>query len=124
MITAFDVYLVMQLDSIREFLGLLAALFFFGGSGVAILLINSDVGFSWKELIAPIFAVSLGAISTLLPSSKTAAAMIILPVISSAEFTGAAALEVKEVWELAKEALRGSVQSQQGAMVEKEAVSK
>ena len=96
MITVFDVYLSMQLDSIRVFTALLGLVL------VSISLRSACEinGFNFMGLIVLALAALLGMITAFLPSNQTAAAM------------------------LEKEALRGSVQSQQGAMVEKEAVSK
>jgi len=124
MITAFDVYLVMQLDSIKVFFTLLSVAIFCVGVFFAGVFLDENEEASWKVSVAPIFGVVLGAISAFLPSSQTAAAMIIFPAISSAEFTGVVAPEVKEVWELAKEALRTSVSSHRETAVEKGGASK
>lgn len=119
MITAFDVYLVMQLDTIRAFFTLLSIVIFAIGVFNAQGLLDEP-----RVVVTPVFGVFLAVLSAILPSSKTMAAMIIFPAISSIESTGAVAPEVKEVWELAKEALRTSVSSHRETAVEKEGASK
>lgn len=103
MISAFNIYLVMQLDSIRTF-------FFIGG-------VVSFAG-SFALFCAPSFEdpkpkyplkllVSLAAflvlIYALLPSTKTAAAMIVIPRILNNETVQS---EAAELYAIAKDALR------------------
>lgn len=111
MISAWDVYLVMQLDSIR------AALFVICGLGVtsALFVAGPMAGIAdWDEkksmrrkstraLIACVVGLLFGAV---IPSSKTAAAMILVPKLTSPEVVQPLSKEAGELYGLAKEALR------------------
>lgn len=111
MISAFDVYLVMQLDSIKEAIQaiwvvivcLIFAQFTFFIIGEvyskALLILSSSL------LVASILAFSF------IPSSKTAAAMMIIPKLTSQEAIETVRPEVKELYDLAKGALRGVVEN-------------
>lgn len=131
MITAWDVYWVMQLDSIR------GSLWFLGYAGIAtvvgLTLWNGISRFdtaefpslcnaeerkaAWKvrgdirqkALLACIPAVLL---ASFLPSSKTAAAMIILPALTSEEVTKPLAKEAGDLYRLAKRALEEAVDAE------------
>lgn len=126
MITPFEVYLVMQLDTILNgliriniLLGI--ALIAFSIAGMAHspgeharaenkpsmdALASKYFLFARKAAIALVLAIT---INSLLPSSKTAAAMIILPALTSKEVTEPLAAEGKELYALAKQALRDAV---------------
>lgn len=114
MITAWQIYWVMQLDDIRIFIR-----FVFGGLAVGI------VAFSpfWLDEEDWHVAVKRTAIGTLLmlflsvmiPSTKTAAAMIVLPAITSDKVIETVTPEARELYELAKDALR-SVSKKEAAV--------
>lgn len=124
MISALDVYLVMQLDALR------GALFGFGlpavaGGIIAAIVCACEARSQWswdkepledrvarfagygstakKAAIAGVFGVLLSAA---LPSSKTAAAMILVPALTSKEVIEPVGREAAELYALAKEALR------------------
>lgn len=110
MITPFEVYLVMQLDTIGTAAGL------FGFASTLIGLFVMSFGFSedetWgKWLGSGLFASGLFGLllATFLPSTKTAAAMLILPAITSDEVVKPLGNEAKELYDLAKDALRKAV---------------
>lgn len=113
MISAWDVYWVMQLDSIGCAMVLFAALLTVGG----IILLwasceDADKGDEGAEAVfkwsgrAFLFGVFLGFASALVPSSKTAAAMIVLPAITSDAVVDTVAPEAAELYNMAKDALR------------------
>ena len=115
-ITAWEIYWVMQLDSIRGVLGLAAGL-----CGTALVLMGAFIPLfmlEWDDskflrvfiyLSAPTlaFSVLIGTAGhSFLPSSKTAAAMIVVPAIVNSE---AIQDEAGEIYQLAKQALRDVV---------------
>lgn len=104
MISPFEIYLVMQLDSVR-LTALLIAVF----AGIAIgpvLMSASDRAFKRPVRVIgaalTIFALSVGA-SALLPSSRTAAAMLVIPAILNNEKIQD---EAGELYQLAKQGLQ------------------
>lgn len=115
MVTPFEVYLVMQLDALRGFLCWISAI------GAIVALIATIVGFfahmdneEWafpfflagrKWFIAALCGLFVGIA---LPSTKTAAAMILLPALTSKEVTEPLSREAGELYELAKSALRNA----------------
>lgn len=118
MIDAWDVYWVMQLDRIG---GMLVALTIISGCalGVSTIIGGFAVADSYgsdreqaKSTLKRI--VSYGSASfvfaflcaSMIPSSKTAAAMIVLPAITSDTVVQTVAPEARELYELAKDALR------------------
>lgn len=126
MVTPFEVYLVLQLDvMIRAafVFGLICAL----GGSIGAIHYTTEAGKQWawdKEppesrisrfasytKIAKRFACaglfSL-AVSVFLPSTRTAAAMILLPALTSKEVTAPLSREAGELYELAKSALRNA----------------
>ena len=111
MISPFEVYLVMQLDKVilASFLvgGVVALplgiLTFAEGMDEDIRLLKWLGGISFS---AGLFFVLL---ATLLPSTKTAATMFILPAITSDEVVKPLGNEAKELYDLAKDALRKAV---------------
>ena len=105
---AWQVYWVMQLDSIG------IGIFLFGLVlillGLLALVFAAD---GCDESLSPRFVLGVIASGALLwfvdmflPSTKTAAAMIVLPAITSESATAAVAPEVRELYDLAKDALR------------------
>lgn len=112
MITAWDVYWVMQLDSI-------AALFFglaIVGACVAVIAGIATLCEDWrpKKSLAVVYSCALVAVTlaaALTPSSKTAAAMIVLPAIANNETLHA---EAGKLYELAKKALADAVGDKEG----------
>lgn len=99
MISSFDVYLVMQLDSIRNAL--------FGACFLGFMVIvwqwieQNYSGMKWSVTVVLL----IGAIHALMPSSKTAAAMILVPAMTSEQVTAPLTAEAKELYALAKQAL-------------------
>lgn len=106
MIDAWDVYWVMQLDAFGGLLITLSvSLAMVGGyKGCTALDNGEEVDRASKQMIA--VAVILLVLNAALPSSKTAAAMIVLPAITSDTVVQTVAPEARELYELAKEALR------------------
>jgi hypothetical protein len=119
MISAFEVYLVLQLDSISNGLNFLTLL---AGCAVIGLYVigffckyeeyeDSDsynVGVSLHQKVpkAGALFLSLFIVNALFPSTKTAAAMIMLPVITSKDVIEPIAGKAKEFYTLTKEALK------------------
>lgn len=107
MVSPFDVYLVMQLDSI----GSMFLFFALVGSFVAVVLClfgsieEEPAVLSWGRKVAA-FAILSTLASGLLPSSKTAAAMILIPALTSEEVVAPVSAEARELYGLAKAALR------------------
>lgn len=119
MISAFDVYLVMQLDSfilgLEVFTGIIGtgmiAAYLMAAMNRDIYKINSDdhnTAVSIHEWIhkRAWVPIALGILIAITPSSRTAAAMIILPALTSDKVVNVVAPEVKELLGLTKEALR------------------
>lgn len=113
MVSAFDVYLVMQLDSIRD--ALVVAAFLFGILGHVVFgvgVMSSADGEEWGPAVRKIGirTVAAGVVAAigvaLVPSSKTAAAMILVPALTSKEVTEPLSREAGELYGLAKDALR------------------
>jgi hypothetical protein len=105
MISSFDVYLVMQLDDIRFAAFLLAlAVFILGGVFLASSLDCDDRPGFWGPAMI-LAALSLWTIDAFTPSSKTAAAMILVPAMTSDQVTEPLTAEAKELYALAKQAL-------------------
>lgn len=113
MITPFQVYLVMQLDSINATLTFLSILLGLAGLFCLIFflvaLVHEDdaIASSFRRVMKPVLIsfFSLLTITTIIPSSKTAAAMIVLPAITSDKVTEPLTAEAKELYGLAKSAL-------------------
>lgn len=123
MVTPLEVYLVMQMDSINGLFCMLA------GGAVAlacawlfVATVNADFDlkatkeekkvrldaakkFSSRGLL---FGVACMVVAAFLPSTKTAAAMILLPALTSKEVTAPLSREAGELYELAKSALRNA----------------
>lgn len=120
MIDAFDVYLVMQLDSIRAAVGTVALL---AGaiSAIAVCPVKEGHKKAMKYVVVGGFILCAlsAAAATLLPSSRTAAAMILLPAVTSQEVTDVLKPEVQELWGLTKDALKGLASGKDKPDVEK-----
>lgn len=114
MISAWDVYWVMQLDSIKEFLIILSVI------AIMATCVGTVIGSVLRsegdtdgvlihryvfKVVAPL-ALIFGVLQSLTPSSKTAAAMLILPALTSDTVVEAVAPEARELYDLAKDALR------------------
>lgn len=126
MVTPFEVYLVMQLDQINVAAAAFGILAGAGGCASAIICTTSARdqwpwdkepledrisrfdGYSrLSRRVAFAGAASL-LVAVLLPSTKTAAAMILLPALTSKEVTEPLSREAGELYELAKSALRNA----------------
>ncbi|MFA6125493.1 hypothetical protein [Sphingomonas sp.] len=117
MISAFDVYLVMQLDSIVVAVAIVAFL----AAIVAVVLgivfiVSATDGYGDKshtivrkplKIACAVAAVTM-TVSALIPSSKTAAAMIILPALTRDEVVEPLSKEAAELYGLAKQALKNA----------------
>lgn len=114
MISAFDVYLVMQLGSIKSALcglEILSVIFIAALCFVSFLLLSSKdtlppfifKGLRWAfgTLVASL------SINAFTPTPQTAAAMYLLPTLTSPEVVSELKPEAKELYQLAKDALRG-----------------
>ena len=107
MITAFDIYLVMQLDSISCILSaitlfLIIAIVFFSMACI------DDLGEGRMPKYikhAIVYLLIIMAINSLIPSSKTAAAMIIIPKIASDKNIDYFSGEAKELYKYFKQSL-------------------
>jgi hypothetical protein len=102
MISAWDIYWVMQLDTIRSALGI-ASVFALAATAISTLAIAI-------EGASPRYAKFFGAIlaplaiaAALVPSSKTAAAMVVLPAIANNQTIQR---EAGDLYGIAKDALR------------------
>lgn len=125
MITAWDIYWVMQLDSIGALLFALAMIS--GGTALALSVWTAmhacDDAYSWNEsktearkafraeLLrranqAACVAVVMFVAATAVPSTKTAAAMIVLPALSDIASSETVQHEAGELYGIAKDALR------------------
>lgn len=115
MVTPLEVYLVLQLDSIKALVCWVSGI---GAFGTAVASIagffahaeGDEVGtqvlrFARKFFIVAIFGLFVGVA---LPSTKTAAAMILLPALTSKEVTEPLSREAGELYDLAKSALRNA----------------
>lgn len=141
MISPFEVYVVMQLDSISN--GLAALTFITGSLGVVIgaygaLELSSskscpELDISKREAATAAFllpkarkllvaATFLCLLLSFIPSSKTAAAMILVPALTSKEVIEPVGAEAKELYNLLKRGLTEYVDNGQApATVEKTA---
>ena len=107
MISAWQVYLVMQLDSITStatIIGTVLGACAFATGATGIMCEEDFLQNVGKKLLW--VSVPLLTIATLLPSSRTAAAMIVVPAFTSKEVVEPVAGEAKELYNLAKEALK------------------
>lgn len=103
--TAFEVYLIMQADTLSAAAGLVAV--GFAALTIPALDLHVEEGVSWKAPVTT-FAVAVLAFLfwLLMPNTKTLAAMYVIPAVTSEHAVEKIAPEVREVWELAKDALR------------------
>lgn len=119
-ISAWDIYWVMQLDSIvgtfewMAWMSALAAL----GVGFVHVLSDGDHG-SWRTVkIAAILSISSAFATAFIPSTKTAATMIVIPAIANNE---AIQREAGDLYKIAKDGLRELVKPEPAEKVENEA---
>lgn len=117
MISAFEVYLVMQLDSVSHFFAGVVAIFLIASiAGLFVWAVNSwgypaeqekRTAQKASKIAKRFFATAMVAlaINSLIPSSTTAAAMILLPKIASEENIKVVGKEAGELYGLAKKAL-------------------
>lgn len=116
MITPFEVYVVMQLDVIREisfvvclFTGLIAlplSITYMIGSALE----QSETHNLWPPLQKLLTCMGVGLlVLAVIPSTKTAAAMIVLPAITSDEVVKPLGDGARELYDLAKQALKKAV---------------
>lgn len=107
MISAWQVYVVMQADAVITS-AILAALIcgFVGGALLACGFSdeNASVVKIGKRVIG--VATVAAVIATFLPDSKTMAAMLVIPALTSQQTLEVVEPEAREVYELAKDALR------------------
>jgi hypothetical protein len=122
--SAWTVYWVLQLDGIRSLLYTLAVLAvvcagistFVGGlmatgyNDEETIKGKYILGLARKFVVAFVVLFSIGI---LIPSSKTAAAMIVLPALTSEEVVGTVKSEAKELYEMAKEALKEKITTEE-----------
>lgn len=118
--SAFEVYLVMQADRINSFLEFVAFLFI-GIACASLILIARESSVDIDEEMnkklfkvskrSLIFGISTLIYSVLMPSSSTIAAMYVLPQFTSPEVLEPAGKEAKEIYSLAKKALKKLVES-------------
>lgn len=106
MISALDVYLVMQLDALLILLYLISIL----GIGASLIIgmeASSDDDFKmpFKYICGATFLSLL--LCTVLPSTKTAALMYLVPRLTSAEVVDVAKPEIKDLLDAVKDSLRG-----------------
>lgn len=105
MIDAWDVYWVMQLDAVRVTLIILSTALGIVCTFATLHTFIEEVGFPHlKKLVAVWALLMLAAAFT--PSSKTAAAMIVVPALTSEEVVQPVSEEARELYGLAKDALR------------------
>lgn len=120
MISAWDVYWVMQLDSIRFGVILFSAILC-AVSGV-LFFIAAEEGSKKQAKTFGVSAIS-GAFllfsAAFIPETKTAAAMIILPAVTSEEAVNIVKPEAKELYELTKDALRSVITEKTTKEIEK-----
>ena len=110
--TGFEVYVIMQLDSVIASAGVLAGVLVFGTLFFVSfnLLVNEDMSVVTKnKALLRKLAYLIGGlllVNTFLPSTKTAAAMHVLPAIANNETIQN---EASEIYQLAKQALKDAV---------------
>lgn len=127
--SAWTVYWVLQLDSIKSVFCILAVITGIAG-GISTIIGGLMLGeyherdrengskiLGYSKRLWVTFVVSLLAVN-FLPSSKTAAAMIVLPALTSEEVVGTVKSEAKELYEMAKEALKEKITTTEGKKVE------
>ncbi|MBA0362403.1 hypothetical protein [Stenotrophomonas maltophilia] len=112
MISAWEIYWVMQLDTIRFASALASIAGLIGLVVIAIAVADVyDDGKALKRvlLVSPMLLIPIAA-ATFLPSSKTAAAMIVIPAIANNERFQA---EAGDLYKLAKQGLQKLVADEQ-----------
>lgn len=112
MISAWEIYWVMQLDAIRDALVVISAVGIVGLFTVCVIAWDSyDDSKIMKRVyfVSPLLLITVAA-ATFLPSSKTAAAMIVIPAITNNERLQA---EAGDLYQLAKQGLQKLVADNQ-----------
>lgn len=104
--SAWQVYWVMQLDSIGVGLFLFGVAFLFAAWVFASATEYDEVRSLRPAWICLSIGLLLWMVDVFVPSTKTAAAMIVLPAITSESATSVVAPEARELYDLAKDALR------------------
>lgn len=114
MISAFEIYFVMQLDDMKSVIGFLMWVATFStvvALGLAFMAWDEDNDVAKKAarlaLRLGVFATVFAGFNAFVPSSRTAAVMFVLPAITSDRAIEAIRPEATELYELAKDALRG-----------------
>lgn len=110
MISSFEVYLVMQLDTVIKVLVSLSIISALLCMPVIVISLTSGYTSTYVKKLGRWVMVTFLLSTTLcsfLPSSKTAAAMIILPKITSSENINALSVEAREMYSIVKDALKG-----------------
>lgn len=121
MVTPFEVYVVMQLDTVivsAFVFGML--LFIVGAFYVAVGSEDYSRGMFWAGVVSFALGILCILAGTFLPSTKTAAAMIVLPAITSEEVVAPVSAEARELYDLAKQAIRKAVDAEAPAKAEVE----
>lgn len=118
----FEIYLILQLDSVRIALSLIAGSLFvitcsaarsFSDETGRFIPNQDDVKRAAKRFYrcAGVLVATV-LLTALVPSTRTAAAMFVIPYLTSEEFVVPASAEVREIIDIAKEALRASVEQE------------
>lgn len=106
MITAWQIYWVMQLDTI----GTVATLLAFAAFMLTVFVWAAYADDAIESPVAPSLLtlpfLAFTTVATFLPSTKTAAAMIVLPAVANAATSETVQREAGELYGIAKDALR------------------
>jgi len=109
MISAWEVYLFMQISNIA-FATILISIWFILGACIHAMIIESEYGVEHKDYSRPKRFVKIGVVvffvGILIPTRETIAAMYIVPKLTSKEFIVPVTKEAKELYDLFKESLR------------------
>lgn len=127
MITAWQIYWVMQLDVIRSgmvgvpiFAFSIAVFFAIASGGESVWNEEKHRLYGWVKPFLAILTIMVVS-WVFIPSSKTVAAMIVLPAITSDKVIETVTPEARELYELAKDALRSVSKKEAPAEAPKEA---
>lgn len=118
MISPWDIYLVMQLDSINGTFEWMAWMCAIAAGGIAFVhLITEGEAGSWRSVkIALAISLASAFATAFIPASKTAAAMLVIPAIANNE---AIQREAGDLYQLAKDGLRELVKPDTAEKAEK-----
>lgn len=106
MISAWNIYWVMQLDCISSTVQWFAWMSIIAAAGLGIAHFMADGDYEWlgkRAKQALVFSAAMAFISAFIPSTKTAAAMVILPAVANNQ---AIQHEAADLYGIAKDALR------------------